>query len=75
MRHGQAQLAAEAILAGGETQYEAALRQEVLPELMASRRLARIFHGIPPGLRSCGMALPPFRRRADRFIDLLEGRG
>ena len=68
-----ATLAAEAILGAGEEQYEARLREALLPELEIAARLARRFRRLPPLLMGLCMCLGAFRRRAARFTDLLCG--
>jgi len=67
-------LAAGAILGGGEAKYESALRDRLLPELLAARRRALRFRALPPWLTGATMSLPAFRRRASRLVDLLVGR-
>jgi geranylgeranyl reductase family protein len=69
-----ARLAAGAILRGGETAYDAALRAELLPELDAAARLAARFRRTPAWARAGAMTLPGFRRFAELFVDLLLGR-
>lgn len=67
-------LAAEAILSGGEAEYEAALQRVVLPELMYALRFARRFRFFPTWVRALAMTVPAFRRYAEHFVNLLTGR-
>ncbi len=69
-----AKLAAEAILDGGESQYNARLRESVVAELMVAARYARRLHRMPAALVDMLLHTERFVRYAWRFSDLLAGR-
>ncbi|MBN2711700.1 MAG: NAD(P)/FAD-dependent oxidoreductase, partial [Planctomycetes bacterium] len=66
-------LAAQAILGGGEDEYEKALQDEILVDLMAAHRFSRRFRFVPHWLRKVLMCTPYFTRRADDFVRLFTG--
>lgn len=65
--------AAEAILGDGEAQYEAAIRQAIIPELELAHKWAKLVFSTPPWMFGSIMSTPLYRHYLRYFVDIFSG--